>query len=369
MKIVFIDNYYPEFLRQIEREIIEEGDSSYLETRNKLLQYNFGTADYYSSNIKKLGWEAEDIIINSNLSQSRWAKENSPLLHLSNLIIQRTPKIRNYYNVIGNPLVLLKQIKQLKPDVVYIQCIGAIPTQITKQIKKYCRLLVGQIASKMPPESFFKPYDLVFSSLPNMVEQINQIGVNSKYLKIAFEETVLDKITKLNKKFDVTHLGGYGPIHQQRTQILEAVSNEINVDFWGYGLNNLSENSLIRKNYHGEAWGMDYYNILANSKITLTSHISSVAGDYANNMTLFEATGCGALLITDYKKNLGELFELDKEIVAFKTTEELIKKIHYYLEHEDERLKIALAGQKRTLKEHTYFHRMQEISQVFEDIL
>jgi len=113
-----------------------------------------------------------------------------------------------------------------------------------------------------------------------------------------------------------------------------------------------------------EAWGLDMYQILKQSKITLTGHIIKVAGKYANNMTLYEATGCGAMLITDYKSNLHELFEIDKEIVTYRTPEELVRKIKYYLGHKEERKKIALAGQRRTLKDHNYRVRMEELVKI-----
>ena len=106
------------------------------------------------------------------------------------------------------------------------------------------------------------------------------------------------------------------------------------------------------------------YQILRNSKITLNHH-----GDiapYANNARLYEATGVGTLLITDWKRNLHEMFEPDKEMVAYRSPEECIELVQYYLEHDDEREAIAHAGQERTLREHTYYRRMQELVDILE---
>jgi len=93
------------------------------------------------------------------------------------------------------------------------------------------------------------------------------------------------------------------------------------------------------------------YHVLNCSRITLNHH-----GDvlpYANNMRLFEATGVGTLLLTDWKENLGEMFDPGKEVVAYRTPEECAELIRYYLAHDDERQAIARAGQGRTLREHT----------------
>jgi len=73
---------------------------------------------------------------------------------------------------------------------------------------------------------------------------------------------------------------------------------------------------------------------------------------HATNMRLFEATGVGILLITDSKVNLNELFELGKEVVAYRSPEECVELVQYYLEHDREREDIARAGQERTLQEH-----------------
>src|SRR3989344_7172227 len=107
------------------------------------------------------------------------------------------------------------------------------------------------------------------------------------------------------------------------------------------------------------------YNIMLQSKITINRHID-IAEDYANNMRLYEATGCGAMLITDKKKNLSDLFKIDKEIISYEDTDDLIEKIRYYLKKDKEREAIASAGQKRTLKDHNYSVRMKELVNILE---
>lgn len=110
------------------------------------------------------------------------------------------------------------------------------------------------------------------------------------------------------------------------------------------------------------------YRTLARSRITLNRHID-VAENYANNMRLYEATGVGTLLLTDRKDNLGELFEIGKEVLAYSSKEEAAEMIHYYLAHPDEAQEIARAGQKRTLSEHTYRHRMEELVPILQRYL
>jgi spore maturation protein CgeB len=114
----------------------------------------------------------------------------------------------------------------------------------------------------------------------------------------------------------------------------------------------------------GQAWGLEMYQILGKSQITINHH-GDVA-PYANNMRLYEATGVGTLLVTDWKDDLHETFEPGKEVIAYKSSEECAELVQDYLARTEERESIARAGQQRTLAEHTYFQRMQELVEILQ---
>ena len=76
---------------------------------------------------------------------------------------------------------------------------------------------------------------------------------------------------------------------------------------------------------------------------------------------VFEITGSGGFLLTEYADYLEKYFEINKEIVVFKNQSELLEKIKYYTQNDDLRKKIALNGQKRVLKEHKYQDRLEYI--------
>jgi spore maturation protein CgeB len=86
-------------------------------------------------------------------------------------------------------------------------------------------------------------------------------------------------------------------------------------------------------------------------------------------MRLFEATGVGAMLLTDRKDNLHELFEIGKEVVTYSSKEEAAELVRHYLDHPQEAEKIAKAGQARTLREHTYKARMVELTSILSNHL
>jgi spore maturation protein CgeB len=102
------------------------------------------------------------------------------------------------------------------------------------------------------------------------------------------------------------------------------------------------------------------YQALHHSKITLNSHID-MAGREAGNMRLFEATGVGAFLLTDFKDNLHTLFAPEREVAAWRSIDECLAAIDRYLADDGARTAIAEAGQGRTMAQHTYRHRAAEI--------
>jgi spore maturation protein CgeB len=158
----------------------------------------------------------------------------------------------------------------------------------------------------------------------------------------------------------VSFVGGISRHHDQAIPLLERLARETGIQFFGYGAGSLDSGSAILARHRGEVWGLDMYRTLARSRVTLNRHIN-VAGNYANNMRLYEATGVGAMLVTDRKDNLGELFEVGREVVSYESPDEAIELINYYGEHAEEAAAIAQAGQQRTLRDHTYARRMEEL--------
>ena len=80
------------------------------------------------------------------------------------------------------------------------------------------------------------------------------------------------------------------------------------------------------------------------------------------NMRVFEAMACGSLVVTQEIQNgQRELFRDREHLVTYRRTDELETLIDYYLKHDDERRRIAAAGQALTLASHTYRHRAQAL--------
>jgi hypothetical protein len=365
MRIVIFDTYYRQFLTRHYAANPKLAHRSFEDQRRSLLSQFFGTSDFYSRHLNNLGWEAHDLIGNCVPLQMAWARENDFHVREFSLKIPhrffRVPLIGPLLSSMPGLLdVAVAQIRKLKPDVLYCQDLSFFPSRVLKELKSDIRLIVGQIASPLPPSDFLSGYDLILTSFPHFVDRIQTLGIRSEYFRIAFERRVLDELGAVEKDIDISFVGGISAHHKNAIPILEHLARNTKIAFFGYGANNLPQGSPILAAHRGEVWGLDMYRALARSRITINRHIA-VAENYANNMRLYEATGVGALLLTDSKSNLGDLFVEGREVLSYSDARDAVKQINRLLQGHDEINQIAAAGQRRTFSEHTYEQRMHEL--------
>jgi spore maturation protein CgeB len=127
-----------------------------------------------------------------------------------------------------------------------------------------------------------------------------------------------------------------------------------------------SDNLLTHK--RPPVYGTDMFNLFLDTKIVLNFHLG-MAGDYAGNMRMFEVTGVGSCLLTDNKKNMRDLFDIDTEVIVYDNEEDCVAKIKWLLDHEEDRKRIAASGQHKTLKYHTVENRCRTIIEIINNEL
>ena len=217
----------------------------------------------------------------------------------------------------------------------------------------------------------FEGADIVLAHVKDTLAYYQQNGFHTCEFSHGFEESLLPQLTMGRESIDTSFVGSimlFDGGHGERLHFLAELSRRMNIDFFlsgeeivkNYGL--LAKNQINRlknkdfrtyldiwqlgRKNKGTKMGVNMYQVLADSKITINKHID-LAKNNAANMRLFESTGVGTCLVTDWKDNLSEYFVPDIEVVTYKTTSEAISKIKYLLENDVERKKIAKAGQKK----------------------
>jgi spore maturation protein CgeB len=344
----------------------------------------------YNKNFRERGVDANFIISNDLFLQNKWLKERS--------LKSVTPQ--------G---IITEQVKTLKPEVLWIEDFGSITRQWITDIKKEVSSIKLVLAYHCAPYSQsvlekLQSVDFVFTCTPGIKQDLESKGIRAYLVYHAFDSDFLSRL-KDNKNVprnSVVFSGSLFPgndYHNERIAFIEKLIEEkirlslyVNLEksykiylkqsihifseilkriklkrvtdsisVFEYGRSPIRNySSKLKKSNHVPLFGIDMYNLFDISDTVLNMHVG-VAGNYAGNMRIFEVTGVGSCLLTDNKKNIGDLFETGKEILVYDNVEDCIEKIKWLTTHEEDRKNIASSGQKKTLKYHTVANRSRQI--------
>ena len=153
-----------------------------------------------------------------------------------------------------------------------------------------------------------------------------------------------------------------GTLHEHRISLLRAiVQRGIPLSIWTWNPELLRNDPALYACYRGGVHGEGAASVYLASDISLNIHHPQSRSGV--NMRTFEIAATGGFQLVDYQEGLGEAFRLDDEVVAFHTTDELMRKITHYLLHDADRSAIAQQAQLRAQHEHSFVHRMRVLSE------
>jgi len=370
MRILIVNTDYQGYLDSLYGQRPDLASASYGRQLEARIQGLFGAADYYSHGFRAHGAEAWEIHANNLPMQLAWAGEQGFSPTRPGILSRLGRRLRRRWvgKELDQPLraILARQLAHYRPDVVLNQDMYQIDGRFLKAHAGSRALVVGQIASPLPGMVRLTNYDLIVSSLPNLVEAFRQRGLRSELNRLAFDPRVHSMVPPQPTRHGVVFVGSLGQAHRRRSMLLEHLSRSCeNFEIWGPGVDVLPSDSPIRACHRGEAWGIDMYRHFARAAIVINVHID-VAEGHANNLRLFEATGMGALLLTDAQMDLSTLFEPGREVVTYTSPDDCLQAVTQLSADESRRSNIARAGQQRTLEAHNYTRRMGELLAIFE---
>lgn len=390
MRVLILNADYPRFLAWLYRRRPDLAGAPYaaqMAARNASL---FGVADFYSRNFAASGHVAADVHVNNPWMRAAWAREHGIAAEQPPLPDPDAPRqaIPNWlqrgiapFKPVLRPLarkvglsprldaeaekILLAQIEEFRPDLVLNQDVFHVDARLARRIKGIGRpILIGQVGIVPSRSEDWSAYDLMISQLFQVVRTFRNAGVRSEVLHLAFEPDILGVLPPApERNIDISFVGAVSADHQQRVAQLEAVARTYDLKLYGSGLHTLPASSPLHRCYQGEVWGVEMYQVLRASRVTLNSHIDMAARE-AGNMRLFEATGVGSFLLTDDKDNLPDLFEPGREVGVWKSVEDCLLQIKAAFDNEERRQAVARAGQARTMAQHTYRQRVQTLLQL-----
>jgi glycosyltransferase involved in cell wall biosynthesis len=344
--------------------------------RDEKEDLEFGLGFYLNKAFNKIGWQSDLFFINDIKSQVKWLHDNDikyldKMTKIKDIITESFDKFskpRKAFNYMVGWQIARIQMQHLKPDIIWFFDPAHTPPIFVKTMPNRKNILkIAHISSPLPKLKWFENYDLMLSSQRANIGIWREMNLRAEYFKQAVDPESCYSIEWEKRKFPLTFIGGISKLHIKRQEILEKISNEFEISFFGPGKDNIPKNFNLKNKWNYPVWGKDMYKLLADSKISLNIH-GDISQNEAANLRLLEVTGSGTLLITEDQPNLTDYFNSD-EVVSYNSVDDLIEKIKYYMQNSKVASQIAEAGRKRALFDHTYDNRVNKLSAKLINIL
>ncbi len=322
----------------------------------------FGTSDAYSQDLRSSATRLNDVVVNCDplqLALGDRARRRPLAAPSADGVAPRRADHRVARGVLDK--IVAAQIAEYDPRSCTSRTSGssARPSLIDCAAR---RLVVGQIASPPPESERLRRFDLFITSFPHFVERFRALGVESEYLQIGFHAQVLERLRPDARGATMyAFVGGLDPRVPRarhcpaRAAVLQAFDVESGATALGR-----SQTSPILRRYHGEAWGLDMYRVLARLADRGQSPHRAAEG-YANNMRLLRGDRRRRAAHDRGEPRTSTLFEPGDEVVAYEDVDDLIGEDRCITSSTTTSGAIAAAGQARTLSDHTYERIMAEL--------
>jgi len=232
----------------------------------------------------------------------------------------------------------------------------------------------GTVLWTIDPPRIFQPiievapfYDHIFCQGTEAVELLDAAGINgAQWLPMACDPEFHHPVScsedeKRRYGSDVVFVGSYYP---ERAALFERLTH-FDLAVWGPGWEALSPNSPLRAHLRGRhTRPQEWLRIYSSSQIVLSTHYHDPQirfPVYQASPRVFEILACGAFQLCDNQRDVFALFQEGRDLARFTDGDDLVKKVSYYLNHPEERQRIAQTGRETVLAAHTYRHRIRTL--------
>lgn len=216
-------------------------------------------------------------------------------------------------------------------------------------------------------------YDYVFTLEANSVEYYRSLGANVHFLPFGVYHGHFRPLhTPAKVRRGISFIGS---AYWNRIRMIEPILPELmkrGLVLTGLWWERLSQYPQYAHQIELNRW-MDPYEtseVYNGSKIVINLHRGhedessnqnriNIPARSPNPRT-FEICACGTLQLTDVRSDISQFYTPGAEIETYSSPDEMLAKIDYYLSHEQERREIALRALARTMREHTYAHRLNQ---------
>lgn len=250
---------------------------------------------------------------------------------------------------------LKKHILHLNPNIIIIPQAFFIPQElynVLENFKNICR--VGWQGDFFGENEISKArhLDWLLCSDTGYLKNTKNFPCKSVYMPLCINEETF--INRSLERSDPPFFAGVA--NKQRTDFLSACQTKCVVYGKGWDRKRMKQHEVHNKKIPHTV----VREFLARTRAAINM---SWSPNIVNglNFRVFENAATGALILLNEQKDLKLCYHIGKEAVTYKTPSDLDNLLQDITAHPKHYEKIAKAGYKRTLAEHTFFHRMEEI--------
>jgi spore maturation protein CgeB len=203
------------------------------------------------------------------------------------------------------------------------------------------------------------PYDALFFKEPHVVERLRaNLGLPVYYLPEACNPRWHKPVTVAGTE---PYLVIAGNMYPSRVKLLERlIAKGIPLKLYGSQFPRWLSETSVRRAHTGRYISREEKARVFRSAagVLNTLHPAEIAGV---NARLFEATGCGAAVITEFRPAVPELFDVGDEVLVFHDFDELVDQSTRLLNEPGLTRAVGDAAAQRAHRDHTYHLRLSSI--------
>jgi len=262
-------------------------------------------------------------------------------------------------------------IKKFKPD--FVLAINIFPLkEVFKEIKKYSNLIFWSVDDpRFFSDEWFEgscEADFVLTQSFGSIKDYKERGITKiEFLPLAYDPRFFYPM-KIKKDTDILFVGtSKGRSVGFKNIIIPAIKRfkkRVTLIGWNLTNNELSEATILPP----VPW-FKLNESFNRAKIVINIHVDvnrKRPGTF--NYRDFETPGSGAFIISDHVEKMELCYKPKDEIIMVDSPEETIESLDYYLNNENERIKIADKAYLRASKEHTIYHRAKFLKNILKSI-
>lgn len=264
---------------------------------------------------------------------------------------------------------LLHHVQETKPDLaMFALYTDQFDPVIVERLSKYTRTLCFFHDDNWRQDfvRFWAPKFNYFTS--------TDYDCRNKYMKLGLSHVIhfpfganqkLYKPLNLDKKYDVSFVGGWNPTRQWLIERLRKAGFSVMVagHRWPGGIiehermiQMFNETRINLNLTNSRCWDV---RMLLSQPVFGLRQLMGQKNMEQIKARHFEINACGAFQLTYYVEGLECAYRIGEEIAVYVDPDEMIDKVRYYLADDDLREKISAAGYQRTMRDHTFSSRFK----------